>query len=95
VKRVGLDGTESERWFDVVAGNGNARAATMTLAPGDATGGPDNYHDESDQWLHVVSGEGAATVDGREVALAAGDLVRIDAGETRLETLNLCVPPEY
>jgi len=94
---------ESDRWFDVIAGNEKAQAAVMTLAAGDATGGPENYHEEADQWLYVVSGEGEATVDGADVALSAGDLVRIEAGETHeiragdadLETLNLYVPPEY
>ena len=100
MEHVRLDG---QRWFDVIAGNEKAQAATMTLAAGDATGGPENYHGESDQWLYVVSGEGEATVDGADVPLAAGDLICIEAGETHeiragdvaLETLNLYVPPEY
>lgn len=53
----------------------------MTLAPGEATGGPDNRHPTSDQWLFVVSGDGDATVEGDRVALAAGDLLLIAAGE--------------
>jgi len=100
MEHVRLDG---QRWFDVIAGNENAQAAVMTLPAGETTGGPDNDHAESDQWLYVVDGAGEATVEGRDVALSAGDLVRIDAGETHeiragdraLETLNLYVPPEY
>ncbi|RBI60965.1 cupin domain-containing protein [halophilic archaeon] len=94
----------SDRWFDVVLTNDDAQAAVMTLDPGESTGGPDNYHADSDQWCYVVDGEGRATVDDRDIALAAGDLILIEAGETHeiectgeraLETLNLYVPPEY
>jgi mannose-6-phosphate isomerase-like protein (cupin superfamily) len=56
---------DSERWFDVVLENDRAQAATMTLAPGDATGGPENAHADSDQWLYVVAGEGEAILGGR------------------------------
>ncbi len=93
-----------DRGFDVILENDDAQAAEMTLGPGESTGGPNNYHETSDQWLYVVSGEGRATVDGETVNLAAGDLILIEARETHeieagesepLETLNLYVPPEY
>ena len=96
--------THMDRWFDVLLETNGAQVAVMTLAPGDATGGPDNEHASSDQWLYVVTGEGRATVSGETIALTAGDLVVIEAGETHeieatssdpLETLNLYVPPEY
>lgn len=76
----------------------------MTLEAGDATGGPENKHTSSDQWLYVVAGEGCATVDNVTIALTAGDLVVIGAGETHeikasssesLKTFNLFVPLEY
>ena len=54
--------TRSDRWFDVVLETDGAQAAIMTLAPGDTTGGPNNKHASSDQWLYVVAGEGRATV---------------------------------
>lgn len=91
-------------FFDVRLTTDGAQAAQMTLSPGQSTGGPDNAHQESDQWLYVVSGTGAATVEGEEVRLEAGDLVLVEARETHeirndgdepLETLNLYVPPEY
>lgn len=94
----------SDRWFDALVENNSAQAAVMTLAPGDATGGPNNAHENSDQWLYVRFGEGRATVDGESIDLAADDLLVIEAGETHeieatdagpLETLNLYVPPEY
>ncbi|WP_226022119.1 cupin domain-containing protein [Halomicrobium salinisoli] len=94
---------EADRWFDVLLTADGAQAAAMTLSPGQSTGGPDNRHRESDQWLFVASGTGTATVDGEAVDLSAGDLLRIEAGETHeivagdelLETLNIYVPPEY
>lgn len=99
MKRTSLD---FEGFFDVVLETADAQAAQMTLAPGQSTGGPDNYHAESDQWLFVVAGTGVATVDGDDHRLDRGDLVVIEAGERHeiendgdepLETLNVYVPP--
>jgi quercetin dioxygenase-like cupin family protein len=94
----------TDGFFDVLLETDSAQAASMTLQPGQSTGGPENRHPDSDQWLYVVAGQGRATVDGDDVALGEGDLVCIQAGEThgitsdgdeRLETLNLYVPPAY
>ena len=91
-----------DRFFDVVAETADAQAAQMTLDAGESTGGPNNYHEAADQWLFVHSGSGWAVVDGEEYDLVAGDLVCVEAGErhevgadddTRIETLNLYVPP--
>jgi mannose-6-phosphate isomerase-like protein (cupin superfamily) len=90
--------------FSVLFGNRRAQAATMTLAPGDSEGGPDNRHRGADQWLFVYSGTGTATVNGRRVALRAATLLLIERGErheirntgrTPLRTLNVYVPPAY
>jgi mannose-6-phosphate isomerase-like protein (cupin superfamily) len=90
--------------FRVVAGTPRSQAAWMTLAAGESTGGPDNRHAESDQWLFVVSGSGTAIVDGERVPLAGGDLLLIAAGEgheiraadeAALVTVNVSAPPEY
>lgn len=98
------DHLDYEDFFEVRLTSADAQAAEMTLAPGQSTGGPDNYHEESDQWLYVVSGSGVATVDGESVRLDAGDIVHVEAGETHaiendgddpLETLNVYVPPLY
>ena len=76
----------------------------MVIEPGDSEGGPDNRHRGADQWLFVVSGRGAATINGRRVALREGSLVLIEKGDTHeirntgralLRTLNLYVPPAY
>ena len=90
--------------FQVVAGNGRSQAAVMVLGPGESTGGPDNRHSGSDQWLYVVAGEGTATVAGQEHRLSPGALVLIERGEAHeirnsgkepLQTLNIYVPPAY
>ena len=91
-----------DRYFSEVMETDDAQAAEMTVEPGRAVGGPDNYHTESDQWLFVVSGTGIATVDGEDQRLQAGDLIRIEAGERHgiendgevpLETVNFYTPP--
>jgi mannose-6-phosphate isomerase-like protein (cupin superfamily) len=88
----------------VVLGNRRAQAATMTIAPGDCEGGPDNRHRGADQWLFVESGSGVAIVDGRRHPLRAGTLLLIERGNRHeirntgrgpLRTLNIYVPPAY
>jgi mannose-6-phosphate isomerase-like protein (cupin superfamily) len=90
--------------FSVLGGTDRSQAAAMTVAAGTSEGGPDNRHDTSDQWLYVVSGAGEATVEGKTVALEAGDLLLIAAGEAHairagaaadLVTGNVYAPPEY
>lgn len=90
--------------FKVLVGNRRSQAATMTLAPGDCEGGPDNRHRGADQWLFVESGRGTAIVNGRRIALKAGSLILIERGNrheirntsrTPLRTLNIYVPPAY
>jgi mannose-6-phosphate isomerase-like protein (cupin superfamily) len=90
--------------FRVLAGSERSQAATMVLSPGLSTGGPDNRHPESDQWLFVVLGRGKAVVEGEERDLEEGSLLLIEAGEAHeirndgdrpLETLSLYAPPVY
>jgi mannose-6-phosphate isomerase-like protein (cupin superfamily) len=90
--------------FRVALGNRRAQAAEMVIEPGDSEGGPDNRHRGADQWLFVVSGQGAATLNGRRVTLREGTVVLIERGDTHeirntgrglLKTLNLYVPPAY
>lgn len=95
---------EPQSGFRVLAGTDRAQAATMVLSPGSSTGGPDNRHRSSDQWLYVLSGEGKVLVEGEERTLGPGALLVIEAGEAHeisstgdapLETLNIYSPPEY
>lgn len=91
--------------FHVLGGSDRSQAATMVLEPGSSTGGPDNAHDASDQWLYVLSGAGVATVSSHEeIPLAAGTLLLIEAGEPHeirstgresLRTLNVYAPKAY
>ncbi len=90
--------------FAVELGNARSQAAVMVLASGESTGGPDNRHVGSDQWLFVVSGEGRAIVADQEHALQAGVLLLIERGEAHeirntgpepLRTVNFYVPPAY
>ena len=93
-----------EDGFKVALGNRRAQAATMTIAPGDCEGGPDNRHRGADQWLFVESGSGTAIVEGRRHPLRAGTLILIERGNRHeirntgrapLRTLNIYVPPAY
>ncbi len=90
--------------FEVLGGSARSQAAMMTLPPGGSTGGPDNRHERSDQWLFVISGQGSATIEGRAVRFRPGHLLLIEAGEAHelrndgdepLATLNVYAPPEY
>ena len=101
MKHTQLDLTQG---FAVVPGNHRSQAAVMALAPGQSTGGPDNRHRGSDQWLYVAAGEGTATVEGKECALCPLTLVLIERGEAHeirntgavlLQTISFYVPPAY
>ena len=90
--------------FRVVAGSRRSQAAEMALPAGGSTGGPENRHPDSDQWVLVLSGTGMAIVDSEEHDLRPGTLLLIEAGEAHelqsgpdepLATLNIYAPPEY
>jgi mannose-6-phosphate isomerase-like protein (cupin superfamily) len=90
--------------FLVVLGDEHSQAAQMTLAPGEAEGGPDNRHRGADQWLYIVSGTGVAVVNDERVELREGTLLLIQRGDRHeirstgdglLKTLNVYVPPAY
>src|SRR4051812_23931300 len=90
--------------FRVILGNDRAQAAQMTLGPGEAEGGLDNLHRGADQWLYVVSGTGAAIVNGQRLELREGSLVLIERGDKHeirntgsepLKTHNIYIPPAY
>jgi mannose-6-phosphate isomerase-like protein (cupin superfamily) len=90
--------------FHVLARTERSEAAAMVLEPGSSTGGPENRHTGSDQWLFVLAGQGRAIVEGKEVDLGPGALLLIEAGEAHqidntgdrsLETLNFYAPPEF
>ena len=99
-----LERISTTEGFAVIGSVRDVQAAQMTLAPGDATGGPDNRHTGADQWLYVVSGGGMAIIEGNEHSLSAGTLLVIERGETHeirckgnqpLCTVNFYSPPAY
>lgn len=82
----------------------------MTLKPGSASDDEvRNEHPRSEQWLMVLSGQGAATVvpkgsKPRFVTLRPGTLLLIERGERHrikntgasdLRTINFYAPPAY
>jgi mannose-6-phosphate isomerase-like protein (cupin superfamily) len=90
--------------FHVALSNPRAQVAEMTIAPGDAEGGPGNRHVGADQWLFVQSGAGIATVSGKQTRLRRGTVLLIERGEEHeirntgrapLRTLNFYTPPAY
>lgn len=90
--------------FNVILKKSQSEAAAMVLDEGESTGGPDNRHEQSDQWMYVISGEARAKVGGSDVTLAPGDLLLIEKGEAHeirnsgkapFKTLNIYVPPAY
>jgi mannose-6-phosphate isomerase-like protein (cupin superfamily) len=101
---VKLTEIDMQGGFRVLAGTVRSQAATMVLAPGQSTGGPDNRHPQSDQWLFVILGRGKALVENEERDLEEGSLLLIEAGEAHeirndgdrpLETLSFYAPPVY
>lgn len=105
--RLGMERTdldEADDWFDVLLTSDEAQAANMTLEPGQAVGGPENVHEDVEQWLFVHEGAGRATVADEDVRLSTGDVVLIEPGDSHeivndgdepLRTLNVYVPPLY
>ena len=93
-----------EASFDVLASSTRSQAATMTLSPGETTGGPKNEHEDSDQWMFVLAGRGRARVGLTEVLLEPSTLLLIERGETHeitnigdepLRSINFYAPPAY
>lgn len=78
MKAIKIDPTED---FKVIAQTSRSQAANMVLAAHESTGGPDNKHDGSDQWLYVISGVGKAIIEEKEIEITAGTLLLIEAGE--------------
>ena len=90
--------------FRVSVGNDRSQGAVMVLAKGSCEGGSDNRHGGADQWLVVISGTGAAIINGHKVPLRAGSIVLIERGDIHeirntgrslLKTVSVYVPPAY
>jgi mannose-6-phosphate isomerase-like protein (cupin superfamily) len=94
----------STSFFNVLETTERSQVAEMMLDPGRSTGGPINRHENSDQWMYIISGRGKAIIDNNQVDLKSGDLLLIEAGENheivnegkeKLKTFNIYSPPEY
>ena len=91
-------------FFNVLESTQRSQVAEMTLEPGKTTGGPNNKHPESDQWLYIISGSGKAVIENEKIRLEKGDLLLIEADETheiindgdeKLVTFNIYAPNVY
>jgi mannose-6-phosphate isomerase-like protein (cupin superfamily) len=90
--------------FKVLHSTKRSQAAVMVLKAGESTGGKDNKHEDTDQWMYVIQGTGTAVINGEETELVPGSLLLIEAGENHtiinsgiknLETINFYSSPEY
>ena len=96
--------------FEPLVSTRAGQAAIMDLRPGQASDEEvSNEHPQSEQWLLVMAGTGAATVvprraNRRSVPLRPGTLLVIERGERHqirntgrkvLRTINFYLPPAY
>jgi len=69
--------------FQLALANHRGQTAEMVLAPGATEGGPNNRHQGSGLWLHVIDGNGRAIVNRRQSALRPRTLLPIERGSAR------------
>jgi mannose-6-phosphate isomerase-like protein (cupin superfamily) len=76
----------------------------MQLKVRESTGGSNNKHPRSDQWIFVLAGTATAIVKGRKRRLRPGALLLIEAGEThelinqgkhQFRAVTFYAPPAY
>ena len=79
---------ELKNGFDIKGTTGLSQFAEMVLEINASTGGPDNKHKNSDQWLYVISGKGKAVINKKEYEVKTGNVLLIEAGETH-EIINI------
>lgn len=86
---------------EVVTG-ANSQVVLMTVQPGDEIGA--EVHEDHDQFLAFVDGEGRAILEGSERSIVAGDFVFVPAGthhnfvntgDVPLRLVTLYAPPEH
>ncbi|MBD3264064.1 MAG: cupin domain-containing protein [Candidatus Omnitrophica bacterium] len=92
-----------ESW-EVPEGTKFSHGKIMVVEPHQSIGGPENRHEDNNQWVFVLSGHGEAIVSNKVIALKHHKLLLVEAGENHeirntsdetLETLNFYAPKEY
>jgi mannose-6-phosphate isomerase-like protein (cupin superfamily) len=87
---------------EVLSTGPHSQVVVMSIPPGGDIG--EEVHDDVDQVLVFVEGEGRAVLDGRESGVAAGRLVHVPAGTrhnfvntggTDLRLYTIYAPPEH
>ncbi|MBI2296094.1 MAG: cupin domain-containing protein [Betaproteobacteria bacterium] len=82
-KSLGLPGRKS---LEIVSGEKGSRAVTLRLVeipvtkPGEAPRGP-HRHNDFEECIYVLSGQGTTHADSGEYPLKAGDTILIPPGE--------------
>lgn len=92
----------NEDFRKVVTTGEHLQVVLMTIQPGDAIG--TETHDEHDQLVLIIEGDGAVELDGEHSPLSTGDLVLIRAGvlhdvlntgDVPLRLVTAYAPPEH
>jgi mannose-6-phosphate isomerase-like protein (cupin superfamily) len=87
---------------EVLATGPNSQIVVMSIPPGGDIG--DEVHEDVDQTLVFVQGEGEAILDGQKSAVSVGRLVHVPAGtrhnfvntgKTDLRLYTIYAPPEH
>jgi mannose-6-phosphate isomerase-like protein (cupin superfamily) len=90
--------------FEVLQTQEKLQTATMTLAPGEASGPKSNEHPESEQVLYLAAGELRAEIGKRTFTMQPGDSAIVprnvphrfeNCGSTPAVTFNVYAPPAY
>ena len=85
-----------------VATGEHSQVVVMTIPPGEEIG--EEVHEENDQLLVFVDGEGEAVLDGRSSTVGPNDLVLVPAGtrhnfvnkgDSPLRLVTVYAPPEH
>lgn len=85
-KRLGLPGRKS---LEIVSGEMGARGLTLRLAeipvpePGETPRGP-HHHNDFEECIFVLSGQGVTQADSGEYQLQPGDTIVIPPGEKHM-----------
>ena len=76
---------ENDNFRKVVEAGNHSQVVLMSLLPNEDIG--EEVHDENDQILVFVEGEGKAVIDGEESSIGEGDLFLVKSG-TRHNFIN-------